>query len=139
MCIVASATRMASKCPLCHPPRRPPPAALLTQPHPVRPEPRSADGAGGIPGHRHDAAVRARARATPEHAVHAHDRRFRLGRCRAVLYQRDVTTREASWLFARLPVVVVDDWSEVTPALLRSELDRIARSSFDFSQLELDY
>jgi hypothetical protein len=38
-----------------------------------------------------------------------------------------------------LPVVVVDDWSEVTPALLRSELDRIARSSFDFSQLELDY
>ena len=56
-----------------------------------------------------------------------------------MLYQRDITTREASWLFARLPVVVVDDWSEVTPALLRSELDRIARSSFDFSQLELDY
>jgi hypothetical protein len=98
----------------------------------------------------------------------------------AVLYQRDVTTREASWrlntqyaftlspagagldchrtwealllgsipvvrrspleaLFARLPVVVVDDWSEVTPTLLRSELDRITRTSFDFSQLELGY
>jgi hypothetical protein len=56
-----------------------------------------------------------------------------------VLYQRDVTTREASWLFARLPVVVVDDWSEVTPTLLRSELDRITRTSFDFSQLELGY
>jgi len=42
-------------------------------------------------------------------------------------------------LFARLPVVVVDDWSEVTPTLLRSELDRIARTSFDFSQLELGY
>jgi hypothetical protein len=42
-------------------------------------------------------------------------------------------------LFARLPVVIVDDWSEVTPARLRSELDRIARNSFDFSQLELSY
>jgi len=42
-------------------------------------------------------------------------------------------------LFAELPVVIVDDWSEVTPARLRSELDRIARSSFDFSQLDLGY
>ena len=42
-------------------------------------------------------------------------------------------------LFAELPVVIVDDWSEVTPARLRSELDRIARNSFDFSQLELGY
>ena len=42
-------------------------------------------------------------------------------------------------LFARLPVVIVDDWSEVTPTRLRSELDRIARGSFDFSQLELGY
>ena len=42
-------------------------------------------------------------------------------------------------LFARLPVVIVDDWSEVTPTRLRSELDRIARTSFDFSQLELGY
>lgn len=42
-------------------------------------------------------------------------------------------------LFARLPVVIVDDWSEVTPSRLCSELDRIARSSFDFSQLELSY
>ena len=40
-------------------------------------------------------------------------------------------------LFARLPVVIVDDWSEVTPTRLRSERDRIARNSFDFSQLEL--
>ncbi len=42
-------------------------------------------------------------------------------------------------LFSRLPVVIVDDWSEVTPTRLCSELDRIARSSFDFSQLELSY
>ena len=42
-------------------------------------------------------------------------------------------------LFTRLPVVIVDDWSEVTPARLRSELDRIARTSFEFSQLELGY
>jgi hypothetical protein len=42
-------------------------------------------------------------------------------------------------LFTQLPVVIVDDWSEVTPARLRSELDRIARSAFDFSQLELSY
>ena len=40
-------------------------------------------------------------------------------------------------LFARLPVVIVDDWSEVTPTRLRLELDRIAHTSFDFSQLEL--
>jgi hypothetical protein len=38
-----------------------------------------------------------------------------------------------------LPVVIVDDWSEVAPTRLRSELDRIARGSFDFSQLELSY
>jgi hypothetical protein len=42
-------------------------------------------------------------------------------------------------LFTQLPVVIVDDWSEVTPARLRSELDRIARTTFDFSQLELGY
>ena len=42
-------------------------------------------------------------------------------------------------LFARLPAVIVDDWSEVTPSRLCSELDRIARNSFDFSQLELGY
>ena len=42
-------------------------------------------------------------------------------------------------LFARLPVVIVDDWSEVTPSRLCSELERIARNSFDFSQLELSY
>jgi hypothetical protein len=42
-------------------------------------------------------------------------------------------------LFTRLPVVIVDDWSEVTPARLRSELDRIARNSFGFSQLKLGY
>ncbi len=42
-------------------------------------------------------------------------------------------------LFTQLPVVIVDDWSEVTPARLCSELDRIARNSFDFSQLELGY
>jgi hypothetical protein len=42
-------------------------------------------------------------------------------------------------LFARLPVVIVDDWSEVTPTRLRSELNRIARTSFDFSQLELSH
>ncbi len=42
-------------------------------------------------------------------------------------------------LFARLPVVIVDDWSEVTPTRLRSELDRIANNSFDFSQLELGF
>ena len=42
-------------------------------------------------------------------------------------------------LFARLPAVIVDDWSEVTPSRLCSELDRIARNSFDFSRLELGY
>ena len=98
----------------------------------------------------------------------------------AVSYQRDFTTRDASWrmnarfaftlspagagldghrtwealllgsipvvlrspldeLFTQLPVVIVDDWSEVTPARLRSELDRIARNSFDFSPLKLGY
>lgn len=49
----------------------------------------------------------------------------------------DHTLSPLDELFARLPVVIVDDWSEVTPSRLRSELDRIARSSFDFSQHEL--
>ena len=40
-------------------------------------------------------------------------------------------------LLGRLPVVIVDDWEEVTSTRLCSELDRIARTSFDFSQLEL--
>ena len=42
-------------------------------------------------------------------------------------------------LFTELPVVIVDDWSEVTPARLRSELDRISGTSFEFSQLKLGY
>ncbi len=42
-------------------------------------------------------------------------------------------------LFAELPVVIVDDWSEVTPARLCLELDRIARNAFEFKQLELGY
>ena len=42
-------------------------------------------------------------------------------------------------LFEDLPVVIVDQWSEVTAQRLANELDRIAVTRFNFSRLELAY
>jgi len=42
-------------------------------------------------------------------------------------------------LFEGLPVLIVEDWSEVTPAKLEAERKRFAEEIFDFSSLYLEY
>jgi hypothetical protein len=42
-------------------------------------------------------------------------------------------------LFDDLPVLIVEDWSEVTPERLKAEQERFAAEVFDYSKLRLDH
>ena len=42
-------------------------------------------------------------------------------------------------MFDGLPVCIVNDWTEITPAYLKQERDRILGSKFDYSRLFQGY